>query len=83
MTQGSRSPKDVNFQCADVHKCLLSTACAAEAGFDSFYWINGGYMLHRETGEKVPMRRRDNLYFLKMWIKPSDRQPTPFGRPGR
>ena len=83
MTQGSRLAKNITFQCADVHKPLLSTACAADAGYDSYYGKVGGYMEHRETKERIPMHRRDNLYFIKMWIKPNAEQAGPFGGQGR
>ena len=37
------------------------------------------------AGEVVPMHRRDNLYFIKMWIKPNEEeeQPASFQRQGR
>ena len=47
MTQGSRLGKKLTFQCADIHKALLSTVCAADAGYDSWYGKTGGMMVHR------------------------------------
>ena len=68
-TQGSQLSKYVTFQVADVHKPLLSTARAADAGYDSYYGKDGGYLKHRDTGDTIPIYRRENLYFVRMWLR--------------
>ena len=69
MTAGSQATKKITFQCADIHKPLLSTACAADAGYETRLRRHGGYLEHSETGDRIPIYRRDNLYYLTMWIK--------------
>ena len=69
MTSGSQVPKQITFQCAEIHKPLLSTACAADAGYETRLQRRGGYLEHVDTGDKIPIYRRDNLYFIKMWVK--------------
>ena len=54
---------------ADIHKPLLSTACAAGAGFDTWLGEHGGLTRHRESGEEVPVYRTENLYFGDMWVR--------------
>ena len=68
MTAGSREVKHITFQCADIHKPLLSSACAADAGFDTWLGKEGGVMRHRDSKEEIPIYRRDNLYFVDMWV---------------
>ena len=45
-------------------------------------------MEHRETHERTPIYRRDNLYYIKLWVKAwkddkTDEPEGPFARPGR
>ena len=61
MTLGSRFSKDIVFQVADIHKPLLSTAKAADAGYDSFYTKDGGYMINRDDGHRIPIIRMEPL----------------------
>ena len=85
-TLGSNRSKRIHFQVADIHKPLLSMAKVADMGFRSVFEKQGGYIEHIDTGEKIPMYRRDNLYFIKMWVRAagSDDQNVShcFGRQG-
>ena len=69
MTSGSQVPKQITFQCADIHKPLLSTACAADAGYETRLQQQGGYLEHVETKDRIPVYRRENLYYLTMWVR--------------
>ena len=68
-TAGSNRAKDIIFQVADVHKPFLSTAKAADAGYDTYYGKDGGHMAHRDTGDTIPIYRRGDLYYVKFWLR--------------
>ena len=74
MTEGSSMRKRIHFQVAEVHKALLSTAKAADMGYDSYYGKKGGYLEDTQTGERIPLHRRGDLYVLRMWIKAAPRR---------
>ena len=78
MTEGSGVPKKIVFQIADVHKPLLSISRLADNGFLCMLGKDGGYLEDTETGERIPLTRRDNLYVMKAWV----RQDAGFARRG-
>ena len=84
MTEGGGSVKEIHWQVADVHKTLLSLSKLADMGFDSHLSKNGGYLIDTVTGEQIPMRRKGNVYTMKMWVKakPPTETAGPFGRRG-
>ena len=84
MTEGSHVPKRIHIQIADVHKPLLSISKCADMGYDCVLRDDGGYLWDRATGEQIPIRRKGNLYFLKMWVKqaPPIVDASGFTRPG-
>ena len=69
MTIGSNSCKSIVFQVADVHKPLLSISGCADMGFDCYLGDKGGHLLDRQTGEQIPLERRENLYIMRAWIR--------------
>ena len=69
MTLGSGVAKRITFQVADVHKPLLSITACADMGFDCFLGKDGGSLRNRESGEVIPLERKDTLYTMKMWIR--------------
>ena len=69
MTLGSGVAKRITFQVADVHKPLLSITACADMGFDCFLGEKGGHLRDRESGETIPLERRDNLYVMRAWIR--------------
>ena len=82
MTIGSRSPKKIVFQIADVHKPLLSVTACSDMGYDRYLGKEGGSLRDRVTGEIIPLERRGSLYTLRMWVRQwSDERPSP-GFPG-
>ena len=83
MTEDSSMMKKVVFQCADVHKALLSVSHVADLGYDCTLSKGGGYLKDTMTGDVVPLHRRGNLYFMRAWVKAdSGVDPSaPFGRP--
>ena len=54
---------------ADVHKPLLSIIGRADMGFDCYLGDKGGHLLDKQIGEKIPFRRRDDLYIMGAWIR--------------
>ena len=54
---------------ADVHKPLLSISGCADMGFDRYLGDNGGRLLDKQTGEKIPLGRRDMFYIMRAWIR--------------
>ena len=61
MSLGSRSCKRIVFQVADVHKPLLSISGCADMGSDCYFGSKGVYLLDKHSGEKIFLKRRDNL----------------------
>ena len=82
MTVGATRPKAITIQVADVHKALLSISRVADAGFECHLSRAGGYLLDETTGEKVPIYRRGNLYYMRTWVKQNPHAEG-FGRLGR
>ena len=77
MTERSRIPKRIDFQVADVHKPLLAVSRAADMGYETRLGKQGGCLLDTVTGEAIPIRRKGNLYVMRVWIK-----AVPFSRQG-
>ena len=69
MTKRSRLPKKIVFQCADVHKPLLSTARVADMGYEYVMGKHGGKLVDLQTGDQIPLHRRGSLYFMKAWVR--------------
>ena len=80
MTAGSKVSKCIALQVADVHKPLLSISGCVGMGFDCFLGGTGGHLTDRETGETIPLERRENLYIMRAWIRqdPGIRVSQPF-----
>ena len=79
MTEGSRMQKRIIFQCADVHKPLLSISRVADMGYECRLGANGGLLVDNHTGETIPLHRRGNLYHMKAWVKDDTTPSTPDG----
>ena len=69
LTPGCHFPKKIIFQVADVHKPLLSVTRAADAGFDCLLDKEGGAFRPQAGGERVPIRRKGNLYVMPCWVR--------------
>ena len=69
MTVGSVVGKRITFQVADVHKPLLSVTDCADMGFDCYLGDKGGHLIDRQTEERIPLERRENLYVMRAWIR--------------
>ena len=77
MTIGSNTAKRIVFQVADVHKPLLSISGCADMGFDCHLDDKGGHLTDKETGERIPLEHRENLYIyiyiyiyiMRAWIR--------------
>ena len=80
-TPGSLEEKRITFQVADVHKPLLSVTRAADAGFDCLLTNTGGFLIPRHGGERIPIRRKGNLYVMRCWVKADSDPGQGFARP--
>ena len=69
MTIGSAVGKRITFQVADVHKPLLSVTDCADMGFDCYLGDKGGHLIDRQTEERIPLERRENLYVMRARVK--------------
>ena len=69
MTENSTLGKRIVFQCADVHKALLSVSKCADLGYDCILGKDGGHLRDTVTGDIIPLHRRGNLYVLRAWIR--------------
>ena len=78
MSEDSDVPKKITFQCADVHKALLSVSRVADLGYACTLGKFGGFLEDTVTGEKIPLHRRGNLYVMKAWVRAD---PAGFVRP--
>ena len=81
MTEDSSLPKRMTFQCADVHKPLLSVSRIADLGYECTLGNKGGLLRDTMTGDIVPLHRRGNLYFLRAWVKADSCEVSGFTRP--
>ena len=77
MTEDSSIMKKLTFQCADVHKALLSVSKVADLGYECVLGKLGGKLIDTLTGDVVPLHRRGNLYVMRAWV----RQDSGFTRP--
>ena len=80
MTLGSAVPKRIVFQVADAHKPPLSITCCADMGFDCYLGKFGGHLDDTNTGERIPLQRKDNLYRMRAWVRKEPNNPLCFGR---
>ena len=67
--EGTETPLLMSFQVADIHKPLLSLSKAADMGFHSHLYKQGGWLEDAMTGQRVPIHRRGNLYVMQMWVR--------------
>ena len=72
MTENSDTMKRIAYQCADVHKPLLSVSRLAGQGYECTLGRLGGPLRDVDTGDLIPLHRRDNLYVMGAWIKQDD-----------
>ena len=69
MSENSMVMKKIVFQCADIHKPLLSVSRCADLGYQCILEDNGGMLKDKVTGEEIPIHRRGNLYVMRAWIR--------------
>ena len=80
MTENSPTAKQIAFQCADVHKALLSVTKCSDMGYECVLGKLGGELRDVITGDRIPIHRRENLYYIRAWIR--EDPGLPFGRRG-
>ena len=76
MTENSTLGKRIVFQCADVHKALLSVSRCSDLGYECIMGKDGGELRDLMTGDRIPLHRRNNLYYLRAWIKQDNGTPA-------
>ncbi len=69
LTDNSKALRRITFQVADVHKPLLCTAQLADCGFTTHLDEHGGYIEDKWSGERIPVKRRGNVYSLRLWVR--------------
>ena len=74
MTENSMMAKRIAFQCADVHKALLSVGKLVDHGYECILGKDGGVLRDVDTGDTIPLHRRENLYVMKAWVKQEVKQ---------
>ena len=68
MLENSHPTKKRVFQCADIHKPLLSVSRCADLGYKCVLDKEGGELMDKVTGEVIPLHRRGNLYVMRAWV---------------
>jgi hypothetical protein len=51
-------------------------------GFRCILDRNGGYLEDKTSGERTPIRRKGNLYVMKMWVRQAKANASGFPRQG-
>ena len=66
LTEDSQQMKTITFQCADIHKPLLSVSRCADLGYLCILGKEGGELVDEITGETIPLHRRGTLYVMRV-----------------
>ena len=72
MSENSDQAKRITFQCANVHKPLLSVSRVADLGYECVLNAEGGELRDMVTGDKIPLHRKGNLYTMRAWVREDD-----------
>ena len=80
-TEGASAPRGMALQVADVHRPLLSLSRCADLGYESCSDRTCGYSFDHETGEAIPLARKDNLYALTVWVRAAMTKHEPLRTP--
>ena len=59
----------MNMVVADVTKVLASVAKMVECGNTVVFDENGSYVLHKKTGVRTPIEKRNGMFVIDMWVK--------------
>lgn len=77
-TEHASGSRLMSVQVADVHKPMLSLSRCADAGFESRFGQLAGCLIDSDLGERIPLQRRGQLWFLKAWVRQAPPN-SPFG----
>ena len=69
MIENSQTERKMVFQCADVHKPLLSVSKCSYQGYECVLNKTGGDLKDTVTGETTPLHRKGDLYVMRVWVK--------------
>ena len=72
MMENSGTMKRIAFQRADLHKSLLIVSRLADQGYECTIGKLGEVLCGVDTGDLIPLHRRDNLYVMRAWVKQDD-----------
>ena len=73
--EGYASSLLMNFQVADVHRPLLSLSKAADMGFRSYFYVDGGWLEDMETGEVFEIERKATSIYCNYGSGESSQRP--------
>ena len=59
------------FQCTGVHKPLAAASKVAQKGNRIVLEADGGYILNKKSGKKIPLTIENGVYMMEMRVKPA------------
>ena len=59
------------FQCTGVHKPLAAASKVAQKGNRIVLEADGGFILNKATGKKIPLAIENGVYMMEMCVKPA------------
>lgn len=59
----------LNFDVVDVTRPLMSAFECADKGNRIVYDMGGSYVERKSTGQKIPLRLENKLWYLDVWVK--------------
>ena len=59
------------FQCTGVHKPLAAASKIAQKGNRIVLEADGGFILNKATGKKIPLTIENGVYMMEMCVKPA------------
>ncbi len=59
------------FQCTGVHKPLAAASKIAQEGNRIVLEADGGFILNKATGKKIPLAIEDGVYMMEVCVKPA------------
>jgi len=59
---------DIVLQIAAVHKALASVRKMCQAGNQVVFDAEGGYVLHKGSGLRTKIHKRNGTYVMDLWV---------------
>ncbi len=61
--------RSARFQITDVNKILIAMKKVTKMGHKVILEEDGGWMVHKKTGQRTRILVKDGVYVVKMWIR--------------